>query len=165
MAFAVRNGIPQRKSEDPKPVNDRIISLKFPFVDSWYGTLITLCPEYDQLLRKKVVSKTSSTRYLVLFWVQTKTSFFSNRDAKNSRINGGIQKWLNSRHLLALMIPKCFFYQSMRTVWGPRVLIYLAVCLDVAQEFMNEAPTETRTHSWRFASLASQLLHHLKYPM
>ena len=34
------------------------------------------------------------------------------------------------------------------------VEIYLAICLDVAQGRMNEAPNETRTHSWSFASLA-----------
>ena len=34
-----------------------------------------------------------------------------------------------------------------------RVVIYEALCFDVAQSQMNGAPNETRTHSWRFASL------------
>ena len=33
------------------------------------------------------------------------------------------------------------------------VLIYEALCFDVAQGQMNGAPNETRTHSCRFASL------------
>ena len=34
------------------------------------------------------------------------------------------------------------------------VVIYKALCFDVAQGRMNGAPNETRTHSCRFASLA-----------
>ena len=33
------------------------------------------------------------------------------------------------------------------------VVIYEAFCFYVAQGRMNEAPNETQTHSWRFASL------------
>ena len=33
------------------------------------------------------------------------------------------------------------------------VLIYWAFCLDVAEDRMNGAPNENRTHSCRFASL------------
>ena len=36
------------------------------------------------------------------------------------------------------------------------VEIYKAFCLDVAQNHMNGAPDEIRTHSWRFVSLASE---------
>ena len=35
-----------------------------------------------------------------------------------------------------------------------RRVIYKALCFDVAQDRMNGAPNETRTHSCRFASLA-----------
>ena len=35
-----------------------------------------------------------------------------------------------------------------------KVVIYKALCFDVAQGRMNGAPNETRTHSCRFASLA-----------
>ena len=34
------------------------------------------------------------------------------------------------------------------------IVIYKALCFDVAQGRMNGAPNETRTHSCRFASLA-----------
>ena len=34
------------------------------------------------------------------------------------------------------------------------IVIYKALCFDVAQDRMNGAPNETRTHSCRFASLA-----------
>ena len=34
------------------------------------------------------------------------------------------------------------------------IVIYKALCLDVAQGQMNGVPNETRTHSCRFASLA-----------
>ena len=34
------------------------------------------------------------------------------------------------------------------------IVIYKALCFDVAQGQMNGAPNETRTHSCRFASLA-----------
>ena len=34
------------------------------------------------------------------------------------------------------------------------ILIYKALCFDMAQGRMNGAPNETRTHSCRFASLA-----------
>ena len=34
------------------------------------------------------------------------------------------------------------------------VVIYKALCFDVAQGRMNGAPNETRTHTCRFASLA-----------
>ena len=37
---------------------------------------------------------------------------------------------------------------------GIVVVIYEALCFDVAQGQMNGAPNETRTHSCRFASLA-----------
>ena len=37
--------------------------------------------------------------------------------------------------------------------FSPAVLIYEALCFDVAQGQMNGAPNETRTHSCRFASL------------
>ena len=33
------------------------------------------------------------------------------------------------------------------------IVIYKALCFDVAQGRMNGAPNETRTHSCRFASL------------
>ena len=33
------------------------------------------------------------------------------------------------------------------------IVIYKALCFDVAQDRMNGAPNETRTHSCRFASL------------
>ena len=49
-----------------------------------------------------------------------------------------------------------------RTIMG--VVIYKAFCLDVAQGHTNGAPNETRTHSWRFASLACYILHHLRRP-
>ena len=35
-----------------------------------------------------------------------------------------------------------------------RIVIYKALCFDVAQGRMNGAPNETRTHSCRFASLS-----------
>ena len=34
------------------------------------------------------------------------------------------------------------------------IVIYKALCFDMAQGRMNGAPNETRTHSCRFASLA-----------
>ena len=34
------------------------------------------------------------------------------------------------------------------------IVIYEALCFDVAQGRLNEAPNETRTHSCRFASQA-----------
>ena len=37
---------------------------------------------------------------------------------------------------------------------GYSVVIYEALCFDVAQSQMNGAPNETRTHSGRFASQA-----------
>ena len=37
---------------------------------------------------------------------------------------------------------------------GQSIVIYKALCFDVAQGRMNGAPSETRTHSGRFASLA-----------
>ena len=40
------------------------------------------------------------------------------------------------------------------------IVIYEALCFDVAQGRMNGAPNETRTHSCRFASLACLPLHH-----
>ena len=42
------------------------------------------------------------------------------------------------------------------------IVIYKALCFDVAQGRMNGAPNETRTHSCRFASLACYPLHHHK---
>ena len=44
------------------------------------------------------------------------------------------------------------------------VLIYKALCFDVAQGRMNGVPNETRTHSCRFASLACKPLHHQRCP-
>ena len=41
VAFALRNGLLPRMSEDPKPVNDRFILLRFSFINSKYCTLIT----------------------------------------------------------------------------------------------------------------------------
>ena len=40
------------------------------------------------------------------------------------------------------------------------IIIYEALCFDVAQRRMNGAPNETRTHSWRFTSQACEPLHH-----
>ena len=34
------------------------------------------------------------------------------------------------------------------------IVIYKALCFNVAQGRMNGVPNETRNHSWRFASLA-----------
>ena len=34
------------------------------------------------------------------------------------------------------------------------IVIYKALCFDMAQGQMNGAPNENQTHSWRFASLA-----------
>ena len=39
------------------------------------------------------------------------------------------------------------------------IVIYQALCFDVAQGRMNGAPNETRTHSCRFASLAATHLY------
>ena len=41
-----------------------------------------------------------------------------------------------------------------------RLVIYKALCFDVAQGRMNGSPNEARTHSCRFVSLACQPLHH-----
>ena len=38
--------------------------------------------------------------------------------------------------------------------WTVSIVIYKALCIDVAQGLMNGAPNETRTHLCRFASLA-----------
>ena len=43
-AFAVKNGLLQNMSGDPKPVSDRHNQLKFPLVDSRYCTLSLLMP-------------------------------------------------------------------------------------------------------------------------
>ena len=49
---------------------------------------------------------------------------------------------------------------NSRANWAPQlvmsgsIVIYKALCFDVAQGQMNGAPNETRTHSYRFASLA-----------
>ena len=50
-----------------------------------------------------------------------------------------------------------FFMQSLAGLNSPRlaaIVIYKALCFDVAQGQMNGAPNETRTHSCRFASQA-----------
>ena len=44
------------------------------------------------------------------------------------------------------------------------LVIYKAFCLEVVQGRMNGAPNKTRTHSWRFASLACKPLHHPRHP-
>ena len=43
---------------------------------------------------------------------------------------------------------------STHTHTHTHILIYKALCFDMAQGRMNGAPIETRTHSCRFASLA-----------
>ena len=45
------------------------------------------------------------------------------------------------------------------------VVIYEALCFDVAQGQMNGAPNETRTHSCRFASLTCSPIHHQRCPL
>ena len=45
------------------------------------------------------------------------------------------------------------------------VVIYWAFCLDLVQGRMNGTPDDIRTHSWRFASLACQPLHHPQRPV
>ena len=40
VAFAVRNGLLSNMSEDPKPVSDRLITLRLPLVKGRYCTLI-----------------------------------------------------------------------------------------------------------------------------
>ena len=42
--------------------------------------------------------------------------------------------------------------------------IYEALCFDVAQARMNGTPSETRTHSWKLASLAYLILHYPRCP-
>ena len=42
--------------------------------------------------------------------------------------------------------------RGARIVWS--IVIYEALCFDVAQGRMNGAPNETRTHSCRFARLS-----------
>ena len=51
---------------------------------------------------------------------------------------------------------RCFAYflLKMLAMPVPRVIIYEALCFDVAQGRLNGAPNETRTHSCRFASQA-----------
>ena len=44
-----------------------------------------------------------------------------------------------------------FFDKELATTMN--VVIYEALCFDVAQGQMNGAPNETRTHSCRFSSL------------
>ena len=44
VAFAVKNRVEPSISEYPKPGSNRLITLKFPLVDSSYFTLILLIP-------------------------------------------------------------------------------------------------------------------------
>ena len=48
------------------------------------------------------------------------------------------------------------FQIDERNFWrfDGKCTIYIAFCLDVAQDHMNGAPNENWTHSWRFTSLA-----------
>ena len=48
----------------------------------------------------------------------------------------------------------CRLFNAKAILLKRTVVIYKALCFDVAQGRMNGAPTETRTHSCRFASLA-----------
>ena len=50
-------------------------------------------------------------------------------------------------------------------LWPRVVVIYEALCIDVAQGQMNGAPNETRIHSCRFVSLACQPLYHQRCPL
>ena len=43
-------------------------------------------------------------------------------------------------------------------------MIYKAFFLDIESDRMNEAPNETRTHSWRFDCLTCKWLHHPLHP-
>ena len=47
---------------------------------------------------------------------------------------------------------------------GRCIVIYEALCFDVAQGWLNGAPNETRTHSCRFASQARKPLHYPRCP-
>ena len=58
--------------------------------------------------------------------------------------------WLVLTTTSATLILSCAFGADCMT----RIVIYKALCFDVAQGRMNGAPDETRTHSCRFASLA-----------
>ena len=47
------------------------------------------------------------------------------------------------------------YVEADESTSGWEIVIYKALCFDVAQGRMNGAPNETRTHSCRFASLVS----------
>ena len=55
---------------------------------------------------------------------------------------------------------------SSKLILNSKVIYYtfFFCCLDVAQSSVNEAPMETWTHSWRFASIAYQPFQHLRRP-
>ena len=55
-------------------------------------------------------------------------------------------------------------YLSKLQIIVTYLVIYKALCFDVAQGRMNAAPNETRTHSCRFASPACETLHHQWWP-
>ena len=54
------------------------------------------------------------------------------------------------------------FPRQEKVVSHGKVVIYKVFFFDVAQSRMNGAPNETRTHSWRFASLVWYPLHPLR---
>ena len=55
---------------------------------------------------------------------------------------------------VGLLVQLANRYTTRGTQAGVNLVIYKALCFNVAQGRMNGAPNETRTHSCRFASLA-----------
>ena len=57
------------------------------------------------------------------------------------------------------------FEEQLFVVWEKEnVVIYEALCFDVAKSRINGAPNETQIHSCRFASLACKPLHYQRCP-
>ena len=47
-----------------------------------------------------------------------------------------------------------YLIQNNYRLFEFRIVIYIDFCLDVEQGLINWAPNETRTYTWKFASLA-----------
>ena len=106
-------------------------------------------------------------------------------DVAHGRMNGAPNE--TRTHLCRFASPACFASMRHEGEWVGRpmrleltcvgllvqfanryttrlLVIYKALCFDVAQGRMNGVPNETRTYLCRFASPACKLLHHQRCP-
>ena len=117
LAFAVRNGLLLSMSEDPKPVSDRIITLRFPLFHSRYCTLMTT----------NVPTMTDSLEKIISFYDQldqifrailNKDKIVLLRDFKARVVSYIIpgRRVLKWRKLISMKI--CCYLSAQNTIWS-----------------------------------------------